>query len=35
MEGGTISYDIAKAIDENRRFDRKEINELDIPSTNS
>ncbi len=31
MEGGTISYDIAKAIDENKRFNPKGINELDIP----
>lgn len=31
MEGGTISYDIAKAIDQNKRFDMRGISELDIP----
>jgi fido (protein-threonine AMPylation protein) len=31
MEGGTISYDIAKAIDEKKKIRVKGINELDIP----
>ncbi len=31
MEGGTISYDIAKAIDEKKKFRFKNINELDVP----
>jgi len=30
MEGGTISYEIAEAIDNNKKFDMKNINELDI-----
>jgi len=31
MEGGTISYEIAKAIDEKKKIRTKNINELDIP----
>jgi len=31
MEGGTISYDVAKAIDKEKKFSSKGINELDIP----
>ena len=31
MEGGTISYDVAKAIEEKKKVRLKGINELDIP----